>query len=478
MFMPQAFEVFASNLNSVGYIAVGEGGKIIYVSEMRNANDKIVDCIKNEDGEILATFEDVRSVLYHPNLGFFVMNHLSSTNEMQILLIRNREVEITKTLIDFNSQIAMAAASPSTVLIARCSSNCNIYQQNLNAIWTLTKQDESYSLTRIDHSMLNLSAVADICVTSDNRILIAQGYPQSCIKLIKDNQMQQIGKQANTFQMTVDGDPDKATFKDIVQCKVDVHNTIVILDNSWGFMRSVIRLVFANMQTHTLNLFSPILTSIAIRKNELFACEASGSTISIATTPYLNDEHTSGLSSSLSVRLILHDLQFNVNENNTTQTFHGHKALASHHSAMIAKQISDGRSAITLPEWSTSMACICMLEIMYEQKVAAMYTTETLLETLHLADYYGINIVSQNCRVQIIARMLTCNYDLMKVFEFCEKLGDVQIDVIHEISIKAALQAMHQIAHLSKTIPHYPEMSKLTFELISQAMNGKFVTLL
>ena len=123
------------------------------------------------------------------------------------------------------------------------------------------------------------------------------------------------------------------------------------------------------------------------------------------------------------------------------------------------------------------MTCIAMLDILSNQTAAELYTTETLLATIQLADYYDIAIVVQSCTIQVLAHIGFSNLDLVKTLEFCESLSNVHIDTLHQISKKAALQVISQSHSLSQTISAMPSMCKITFEWISKAMEGSIVTL-
>lgn len=470
MFQTHVFATKLPDLNAVQHICIGKHSQIIYVVETRNSEDQLVDTIQTEDGTILATFKDVRGILWQNEVGLWVLNYVQSSNEMRILLIHERIVDTTATLAQCNSALAMCISGPNQICIAR--------QCNIPCIWTLTNQNGKYILSMVNHSLLSLNSVTDICATLDNKLVITQGYPHSCIKFVQDNQFQQVGHQASVFQQILDGSPDTSTFRDIAQCKVDVHNTCVILDNNWSAMSSIIRLVSADMYTSTLNLFSPIIMTIAIRKDEILASEPSGNNIWVARTPYIQEEYTDGLHDSPNVRLVLHDLQFNVTNSDTTHTFHSHKQLAEHHSGMLKAYISDGRSSVNTPDGTSPITCIAMLDIMSNVSAAKLYTTETLLDTLKLADYYGISIVANACTVQVLARISFSLTDLLKALEYCEDHSSVEIECVDSIREKLALQILPRMEGLSNVIATFPSMCKITFDLLSQAMNQKIATVI
>jgi len=471
MFQTHVFATKLPDLNAVQHICIGKQSQITYVVETRNSEDQLVDTIKTEDGTILATFKDVRGILWQNDVGLWVLNYVQASNEMRILLVHERTADTMATLAQCNSALAMCISGPDQICIAR--------QCNIPCIWTLTNHNGEYILSMVNHSLLNLNSVTDICATLDNKLVITQGYPHSCIKFIQENQFQQVGRQASVFQQILDGSPDTSTFRDIVQCKVDIHNTCVILDNNWSAMSSVIRLVSADMYTSTLNLFSPIVMTIAIRKHEILASEPSGNNIWAAKTPYIQEEYTEGLHESPNVRLVLHDLQFNVTNSDVTHTFHSHKQLAEHHSSMLKAHISDGRSSVNTPDGTSPIMCIAMLDIMSNVSAAKSYTTETLLDTLKLADYYGISIVANACTVQILARISFSMTDMLKALEYCEDHSSVEIECVNSIREKLALQILPRMEGLSSNIiTTFPSMCKITFDLLSQAMNQKIATVI
>ena len=467
-----------SGYTSVTHLTIGSKQELVYSSEMRNSSGELVDVIQKGEGSNLAKFNDVRALMFQKEAGFWVINHVVRTNEMQIFLVHDDSVTIAAVLPNCNNAISMCIVNSNQICIVQYFN-----QVKMGAIMGLVKDGNQYTLSHWDFCMLNLVCITDVTCTPNDKLVITQGYPFSCVKLIQDRKMQQVGRQSMfPAAQCSDGRADAVTFRDITQCKVDQHGTCFVLDQNWAIMQSSIRMIHPNLWTSTLNIYAPVLHSITIRQHEILASDAGGCDIWSIKTPHVLNEYTAGISELPNMKLILHDVSVCVDVSHEggvgMQTLYSHQALLVHHSSMLSKLFADtpDLQEVHVPHGTKYITCIALLEVMYDPVTCERYTTETLLDVILLADYYQMEIVMRHCTCEVLARLMQSDDDLARALEVCEQHSQMDLYALKEIGEKCSLQAMQRTKAMSSIVSKYPAMCQKTLDMMSDAMEGKLVT--